>query len=81
MAAVAATSLELAERALDAIEVKYEVLPPVLDVLEAMDENSPLLDENCFTKNLPDKPDKPSNVAAVMTPRVPSEPMKSCLTS
>ena len=67
VAAVAATSLELAERALDAIAVDYEVLPPVLDVLEAMDESSPLLDENCFTKNLPEKPEKPSNIASVMS--------------
>ena len=67
VAAVAATSLELAERAIDAIEVEYEVLPPVLDVLEAMQDSSPLLDENCFTKNLPEKPDKPSNIASVMS--------------
>ena len=67
VAAVAATSLELAERAIDAIKVEYDVLPPVLDVLEAMQDSSPLLDENCFTKNLPEKPDKPSNIASVMT--------------
>ncbi len=67
VAAVAATSLELAEQALGAIKVDYEVLTPVLDVLEAMEESSPLLDENCFTKNLPEKPEKPSNVASVMT--------------
>ncbi len=66
VAAVAANSLELAERALDAIRVEYEVLPPVLDVLAAMRADSPLLDENCFTANLPEKPDKPSNVASVM---------------
>ena len=67
VAAVAATSLEVAERAIDAIEVDYEVLPPVLDVLAAMEEGSPLLDEYCFTKNLPEKPNKPSNIASVMT--------------
>ena len=66
VAAVAATSLEIAERALEAVEVDYEVLPPVLDVLQAMAADAPLLDENCFTKNLPEKPDKPSNVASVM---------------
>ena len=66
VAAVAANSLELADRALDAIKVDYDVLPPVLDVLGAMQADSPLLDENCFTKNLPEKPDKPSNVASVM---------------
>ena len=67
IAAVAATSLELAEQAVDAIDVEYEVLPPVLDVLGAMDENAPLLNEQCFTKNLPEKPDKPSNIASVLT--------------
>ncbi len=67
VAAVAAISLEIAERALDAIRVEYEVLPPVLDVLAAMEEDAPLLDEQCFTKNLPEKPDKPSNIASAMT--------------
>ncbi|MCY4213180.1 MAG: xanthine dehydrogenase family protein molybdopterin-binding subunit, partial [Gammaproteobacteria bacterium] len=66
VAAVAATSVEVAERALQAIEVEYEPLPPVLDVLEAMAPDATLLDENCFTKNLPEKPDKPSNIASVM---------------
>ncbi len=66
VAAVAATSVEIAERALAAIEVEYEELPPVLDVLEAMQPEAPILDANCFTKNLPETPDKPSNVASVM---------------
>ena len=66
VAAVAATSVEIAERALQAIEVEYEPLPPVLDVLEAMAPDATLLDANCFTKNLPEKPDKPSNIASVM---------------
>ena len=67
VAAVAATSVEVAERALEAIEVAYEPLPPVLDVLEAMAPDAILLDDNCFTKNLPEKPDKPSNIASVMS--------------
>ena len=66
VAAVAATSLEVAERAIDAIEVEYDVLPPVLDVLEAMKPDAPLLNDKCFTKNLPEKPDAPSNIAAVV---------------
>ena len=60
VAALAASSPELAEQALAAIDVEYEVLPPVLDVLEAMREDAPLLDENCFTKNLPEKPSRPA---------------------
>lgn len=66
VAAVAARSQRIADEALAAIEVEYEVLTPVLDLEAAMQADSPLVDENCFTKNLPEKPDKPSNVAAVM---------------
>ena len=66
VAAVAATSQSIADAALAAIEVEYDVLTPVLDVDEAMADDAPLLDENCFTANLPEKPDKPSNIAAVM---------------
>jgi len=45
VAAVAAASLSLAEQALSLIEVEYEVLTPVLDVLEAMKEDAPVLHE------------------------------------
>jgi len=40
VAAVAATSVHLAEEALDLIEVDYEVLTPVLDVQKAMKEDA-----------------------------------------
>ena len=40
IASVAATSPHIAEEALKLIEVEYEVLPPVMDVLEAMKENT-----------------------------------------
>lgn len=66
VAAVAARSGRVAEEALAAIDVEYEVLPPVLTLEEAMRPDAPLLDENLYTKNLPEKPDKPSNIAAVM---------------
>jgi CO/xanthine dehydrogenase Mo-binding subunit len=66
IAAVAATSPALAEAALAAIEVDYEPLAPVLDVDAAMAENAPLLNDKCFTKNLPEPADKPSNVAEVL---------------
>jgi CO/xanthine dehydrogenase Mo-binding subunit len=66
VAAVAAKSLTVAQEALDAIEVEYEVLRPVIDLEAAMAPDAPLLDENCYTKNLPEKPAKPSNIAAVM---------------
>lgn len=67
VAAVAATSQALAEEALAAIEVEYEVLTPVLDLMAAMAPDAVLVNENCFTKNLPETPDKPSNIASVMT--------------
>ena len=65
VAAVAAATPALAQQALDAIKVEYEVLEPVLDVIAAMAPDAKLVDENCYT-NLPEKPDKPSNVANIM---------------
>ena len=67
VAAVAATSQAIAEAALAAIEVDYEVLTPVLDIESAMAPDAVLVNENCFTKNLPEPPEKPSNIASVMT--------------
>ena len=43
VAVVAAINLSVAEEALTLIEVDYEKLPPVLDVLEAMEPDSPLV--------------------------------------
>jgi CO/xanthine dehydrogenase Mo-binding subunit len=43
VAAVAASDPHIAEDALDLIDVEYEPLPPVLDVLEAMQPGAPLL--------------------------------------
>ena len=48
VAAVSATSLHIAEEALSLIEVDYELLPPVIDVLLAMKDDAPLLDENRY---------------------------------
>ena len=45
IAAVAATSPHLAEEALSLIDVDYEVLSPVLDGREAMQEDAPILHE------------------------------------
>ena len=45
VAAVAADSIHLAEEALKLIEVDYEVLSPVIDLLEAMKEDSPAVHE------------------------------------
>ena len=45
VAAVAATNVHIAEQALELIEVDYEVLPHVTDLLEAMKEDAPVLHE------------------------------------
>src|SRR5579884_955683 len=58
VAVVAATSPHIAEEALDLIEVEYEVLPAVLDVVEAMKPGAPLLHDD-----IKDESGKPSNVA------------------
>ncbi len=67
VAAVAASSAAQAEAALEAIKVDYEPLTPVLDLEAAMAADAPLVNEKCFTKNLPEPAEKPSNIAEVMT--------------
>ncbi len=64
VAAVAAISPSIAEEALELIEVDYELLPPVIDVLLAMKDDAPLLDENRTTRELGEKTDKKSNIAS-----------------
>jgi CO/xanthine dehydrogenase Mo-binding subunit/aerobic-type carbon monoxide dehydrogenase small subunit (CoxS/CutS family) len=63
IAAVAASSPHIAEQAVDLIEVDYEVLPPVLDVLEAMRDDAPLLHDSLRTDSLGKEGNTPSNVA------------------
>ncbi len=63
VAAVAAVNSHAAEEALELIEVDYEVLPPVLDVEEAMAEDAPLLHEDQTTRSLGEKTDKASNIS------------------
>ncbi|MFN8005580.1 MAG: xanthine dehydrogenase family protein molybdopterin-binding subunit [Terriglobia bacterium] len=64
VAAVAATSAPIAEEALKLIEVDYEVLPPTMDVLEAMKPTSPLLHEDLLTDEFGHKSGSPSNIAS-----------------
>ena len=66
VAAVAATSARIAEQALAAIEVEYEVLPHVIEVEEASAAGAPLLHDNLFTKGVDPVPEAPSNVASRM---------------
>src|SRR4029453_18393177 len=63
VAAVAATSTAIARRALKLIDVKYEVLPHVIDVVEAMRPDAPLLPDDLFTAGVEPRPEKPSNIA------------------
>ena len=63
VAAVAATSAKIAEEALKLIDVEYEVLPHVIDVVEAMADDAPILHEDMFTAGVEPAPDKPSNVS------------------
>ena len=67
VAALAATSESIARRALKLIRVEYEVLPHVIDVVEAMKPGAPLLHEHQFTEGVTPRPDKPSNVARRFT--------------
>ena len=53
VAAVAATSLAVAEQALSLIDVDYEVLPPVLDAYQAMKDDAAVLHERLVTLSNP----------------------------
>ena len=64
VAAVAAIDPHTAEEALELIDVEYEVLPPVVKVLDAMEEDAPLLHEDMKTDEMGEKSEKPSNIAA-----------------
>lgn len=65
VAAVAAEDADMAQRALDLIEVEYDELPPVLDPMEAMREDATIIHPNVNDyAGLPEMLDKPSNVFA-----------------
>ena len=63
IAAVAATSEKVAREALRLIKVDYEVLPHVLDPVEAMKPDAPVLHEDMITAGVTPAPTKASNVA------------------
>lgn len=68
VAAVAAENETVAEAALDLIEVEYEDLPIVTDVIEATQANAPVLHPNVGDyKGLLHKIDTPSNVFVHLT--------------
>lgn len=65
IAAVCAASPHVAEEALAKIKVEYEVLPPVMDVRDAMREDAPLLSARRHTRSMGGQvSEKPSNIAA-----------------
>ncbi len=64
VAAVAATSASIARKALKLIEVKYDILPHVTDVDEAMKPGAPLLHKDMITDGVDPAPTKASNIAA-----------------
>jgi CO/xanthine dehydrogenase Mo-binding subunit len=63
VAAVAATTPTLAEQALGRIRVEYAPLPIVLDVVESMQPDAPLLHDDLRTSGVEPPPERASNVA------------------
>ncbi|MEE8443369.1 MAG: xanthine dehydrogenase family protein molybdopterin-binding subunit [Dehalococcoidia bacterium] len=63
IAAVAATTPELADQAIGLIEVEYEELPMLEDVLEAMKPDAPILHADLRTDSLAGRGTTPTNVA------------------
>ncbi len=70
VAAVAATSEQVAKRACKLIEVEYEVLRHVIDVEDAMAEGAPILHDYMRTKGDENAPDVPTNVCEKMVSKL-----------
>ena len=70
IAAVAATNIHIAEEAAALIRVEYEVLPPVLDVRKAMQDDSAILLDDMRTDELGKKGEFSSNIASHSQERV-----------
>ena len=64
VAAVAATNVHIAEEALALIDVQYEVLPPVMDVVSAMQADAPILHPHLRTNEFGKKGSVPTNIAS-----------------
>ena len=63
VAAVAATSEKIAKKALKLIKVEYEVLPHVIDVMDAARDDAPILHPDNRPKGIEDWPaDKQTNI-------------------
>ena len=66
LAGVAAVNQQTADEALSLIEVDYEILPPVVDVLEAMRDDAPLLHDSLTTKEFGQDTGRKSNIADLL---------------
>ena len=64
IAAVAATDARSAAAAIEAIEVEYDVLEPVMDIAAAIRPGAPVIHENYITKGIEPTPRQASNVGA-----------------
>ena len=62
VAGIAATSESIANKALKLIEVEYEVLPHVIDPIEAMKPDAPILHDYLRTKGITGAENKRTNV-------------------
>ena len=62
VAAVAATSNQAAQAALEAVVVDYEVLEPVTDALRALEPDAPILHDDLVTRGLAEPSTQPTNL-------------------
>ena len=70
VAAVAATTEAIAKRAVKLIAVDYEALPHVIDPVEAMMPDAPILHDHLRTRGLDEESDAPTNVVERMVSRM-----------
>ena len=64
IAAVAAVTLRIAQEAAELIRVEYEILPTVLSLEHAMEDDAPLLHDDLYTSGLESPPERASNIAS-----------------
>jgi len=70
VAAVAATTEEIAIRALELIEVEYEPLKPVFDAIEAMSPDAPIIHEKLKDYEIGFETERRGNICTVATVEV-----------
>lgn len=61
---IAATSEATAEQALNLVEIDYQLLPPVMDIRDAITAGATVLHDDMFTEGLAEKPATASNIAS-----------------